>query len=41
MVGRVTALASQMNASHQLFVEKMDSVVRPVVCETHCMSHVQ
>merc|ERR1719454_682082 len=26
MVGRVTALASQMNASHQLFVEKMDSV---------------
>ena len=40
MVGRVTALASQMNASHQLFVEKMDSVVRPAVCETHCMSHV-
>ena len=28
MVGRVTALASQMNASHQLFVEKLDSVVR-------------
>jgi len=28
MIGRVTALASQMNASHQLFVEKLDSVVR-------------
>ena len=26
MVGRVTALANQMNASHQLFVEKLDSV---------------
>ena len=43
MIGRVTALANQMNASHQLFVEKLDSVVRacpgPRCCRAHACVH--